>query len=550
MDAFAGHLAINLASAGICQDKLASAGIDPNTLMIDMWELVNSGEVGQAEAMLAAVIKVCTPASAVPAADAQNPAPPAPASAAPPAAASAAPAATTAPASAAPVPELVAPAATPASAAHAVPELVAPPVAASSAPAATTALASAAHAVPEVVAPASAVPAPAVPTAGAALEPVPVTPPPTRMLASPRAGLPAMPTEPAAAASAVHREACHIDTPSCKAVVKGTRRWGTRRALANRRPAASAAAAATDSQPAANERMLMTDLRTAFMNAMRAASAETIEPVSEVFKHVNPNAHLAPTDSQMFWAIEQSDVQLGKADIAALAADIVSTWRACRRGMQRHHECDEIVGRMWPGRCVQDVALAIDDRAKYEAFMDTLVLVDTEFSILASAMATDPAVPERLMKRPAASAAPASPGSEENDFEGESAPPRSKKTPAAKASAAKASAAQASEASAAQASAAKAAPSDLLLARNRLRSDMISDPTFMPGAASRVRFGAAQKILKAARAGYSHAAVAASPDVALGLKDLHSMTASAVEHRSGCPKCRWNSRGCRKCRGE
>ena len=256
MNAFAGHLAINLASAGICQDKLASAGIDPNTLMIDMWELVKSGEVGQAEAMLAAVIKVCTPASAVPAADAQNPAPPAPASAAPPAAASAAPAATTAPASAAPVPELVAPGATPASAAHAV---------------------------PEVVAPASAVPAPAVPTAGAALEPVPVTPPPTRMLASPRAGLPAMPTEPvAAAASAVHREACHIDTPSCKAVVKGTRRWGTRRALATRRPAASAAAAATDSQPAVNiKRMLMTDLRTAFMNAMRAASAETIEPVSE-----------------------------------------------------------------------------------------------------------------------------------------------------------------------------------------------------------------------------------------------------------------------------
>ena len=46
----------------------------------------------------------------------------------------------------------------------------------------------------------------------------------------------------------------------------------------------------------------------------------------------------------MFWAIEQSGVELGKADIAALAADIVSTWRACRRGMQRHHECDEIVG--------------------------------------------------------------------------------------------------------------------------------------------------------------------------------------------------------------
>ena len=261
----------------------------------------------------------------------------------------------------------------------------------------------------------------------------------------------------------------------------------------------------------------------------------------------------------MFWAIEQSDVQLGKADIAALAADIVSTWRACRRGMQRHHECDEIVGRMWPGRCVQDVALAIDDRAKYEAFMDTLVLVDTEFSILASAMATDPAVPERLMKRPAASAAPASPGSEENDFEGESAPSRSKKKPAAKASAAKASAAQASEASAAQASAAKASeasaaqasaakaePNDLLLARNRLRGEMLSDPNFMPGAASRVRFGAAQKILKAARAGYSHAALAASPDVALGLKDLHSMTASAPG--SGCPKCRW--RGCRKCRGE
>ena len=558
MDAFAGHLATNLASAGICPDKLASAGIDPNTLMIDMWELVNSGEVGQAEALLAAVIKVCTPASAVPAADAQNPAPPAPASAAPPAAASAAPAATTAPASAAPVPELVAPpaasaapAATPASAAHAVPELVAPPAAASSAPAATTAPASAAHAVPEVVAPASAVPAPAVPTAGAALEPAPVTPPPMRMLASPRAGLPAMPTEPvAAAASAVHRDACHIDTPSCKAVVKGTRRWGTRRALANRRPAASAAAAATDSQPAADERMLMTDLRTAFMNAMRAASAELIEPVSELFKHVNPNAHLAPTDSQMFWAIEQSDVQLGKAEIAALAADIVSTWRACRRGMQRHHECDKIVGRMWPGRCVQDVALAIDDRAKYEAFMDTLVLVDTEFSILASAMATDPAVPERLMKRPAASAAPASPGSEESDFEGESAPPPSKKT-AAKASAAKASAAQASvaKASAAQASAAKATANDLQLARSRLRSAMISDPNFMPGAASRVRFGAAQNILKAARAGYSHAALAASPDVDLRLKDFR-MTASAVEHRSGCSKCRWNSSGCRKCRGE
>ena len=86
------------------------------------------------------------------------------------------------------------------------------------------------------------------------------------------------------------------------------------------------------------------------------------------------------------------------------------------------------------------------------------------------------------------------------------------------------------------------------LTRNRLRSDMLSDPNFMPGAALRVRFGAAQKILKTARAGYSHAALAASPDVALGLKDLHSMTASAVEHRSGCSKCRWN--GCRKCRGE
>ena len=421
MDAFAGHLVANLASAGIYPGTMASAGIDPRRLLIDMWKWVSSGEAGKAEALLADVIKFCTPASAVPAADAQNPGPPAPASAAPPAAASAAP-------TAAPVPELTAPpaasaapAATPASAAHAVPELVAP--AASSAPAATTAPASAAHAVPEVVAPASAVPAPAVPTAGAALETVPVTPPPS-MLASPRAGLPAMPTEPiAAAASAVHHDACHIDAPSCKAVMKGARKW---LALA-KRPAASAATAATDSQPGA--RMLLTDLRTAFMNAMlNAPSPEAIEPVSEFFKHVNPDAHLAPTNSQMAWAIEQAGVQLEKAEIEAMAADICSTWRGCRRGMQRHHECDKIVGRMWPGRCVQDVALAIDDKAKYEEFMDTLVFVHNEFSILASAMATDPAEPERLMKRPAASAAPASPGSEENDFEGESAPPPNKKT--------------------------------------------------------------------------------------------------------------------------
>ena len=416
MDAFAGHLVANLASAGIYPGTMASAGIDPRRLLIDMWKWVSSGEAGKAEALLADVIKFCTPASAVPATDAQNPGPPAPASAAPPAAASAAP-------TAAPVPELTAPpaasaapAATPASAAHAVPELVAP--AASSAPAATTAPASAAHAVPEVVAPASAVPAPAVPTAGAALETVPVTPPPS-MLASPRAGLPAMPTEPiAAAASAVHHDACHIDAPSCKAVMKGARKW---LALA-KRPAASAATAATDSQPGA--RMLLTDLRTAFMNAMlNAPSPEKIEPVSAFFKHVNPDAHLAPTNSQMAWAIEQAGARLEKAEIAAMAADIVSAWRGCRRGMQRHHECDKIVGRMWPGRCVQDVALAIDDKAKYEEFMDTLVFVHNEFSILASAMATDPAEPERLMKRPAASAAPASPGSEENDFEGESAPP-------------------------------------------------------------------------------------------------------------------------------
>ena len=78
---------------------------------------------------------------------------------------------------------------------------------------------------------------------------------------------------------------------------------------------------------------------------------------------------------------------------------------------------------------------------------------------------------------------------------------------------------------------------------------MISDPNFMPGAASKVRFGEAQNILKAARAGYSHAALAASPDVDLRLKDFR-MTASAVEHQSGCSKCRWNSSGCRQCRGE
>ena len=207
MDAFAGQLATSLASAGICQDMLASAGIDPNKLMTEMWELVKCGEQGRAVARLAAVVQACAPASAVPAAAAQNPAPPGPASAAP------------------------------------VPELVAPPAAASAAPAATTAPASAAHAVPEVVAPTA--PASAVPV-GAALEPA-------------RAGLPA---------------AGMPDTPSCMAVVKGARRW-------MRRPAASAAAAATDSQSAAEDsqatRMEMADVRAAFMDAMsHAASFEAI----------------------------------------------------------------------------------------------------------------------------------------------------------------------------------------------------------------------------------------------------------------------------------
>ena len=74
----------------------------------------------------------------------------------------------------------------------------------------------------------------------------------------------------------------------------------------------------------------------------------------------------------------------------------------------RYEPCAVHIDGVWPGRCVQDVALAINDKARHEAFMDTLVIVDAEFSIMASAMATNPPVPKRLVERPAASAAPGS----------------------------------------------------------------------------------------------------------------------------------------------
>ena len=75
-----------------------------------------------------------------------------------------------------------------------------------------------------------------------------------------------------------------------------------------RRPAASAAAAATDSQSAAEDsqatRMEMADVRAAFMDALRhAASADAIS--AELFKLVDPNTCLAPTKLQMASATEQ-----------------------------------------------------------------------------------------------------------------------------------------------------------------------------------------------------------------------------------------------------
>ena len=230
-------------------------------------------------------------------------------------------------------------------------------------------------------------------------------------------------------------------------------------------------------------------------------------------------------------AIEQSaaekHVYLSKTRIAALAADIVSTWRQCRRTIQRHNECDKIVGRMWPGRCVQDVALAIGDKARHEAFMDTLVIVDTEFSIMASAMATNPPVPKRLKKRPAASAAPASPGAEEapaieNESAAEASPPSKK-------------------------------GSALAAQRARIVSGVLKDTNFMPGAPQKERFSAAQKMLSAASAahGSSDYLQRAPSNSVLALQRWHDMSASAAEPGSkfGCAKCRWKHTGCGKCRG-
>ena len=590
MQAFAKTLAARLASAGVHLPAMAAAGIDPNKFLADAWEHVSTGSPATMDARLQAAVQAAVMACGAPAALAA-PASPAPVAAAPTASAAVA---LTEPAALA-APDLDAPAAAPtASAAIAAADAV---VLATPPPADGLPVAPSASAEPELedgfVPPASAVPGAVRPPLhrlgcmdGAAIDSSPCSP--LTLCSDSR---PRIPRRRAGRGRVAQRGHAPASAASRMAVLHGHKKWGTpRRSSQASAVDSQASACTTDSQDSVRgPRLRSQELRTAFVNAiLDAASAAGVDPpvVFEILDATiklqdnlveqNAQHYCAPTKHQMASAIARgaSDVRakVRAAKVVALAADIVTAWRWARRATASWRDMgDDLVQRIWPGRCMRDVALAMShDQKRCDTFMEQLAFVDTEFSLMASALGAEPVVPERLMKRPAAAsaAAQAATASATQASAAEAAT-------AAQASAALASATQASAAadaraslaaavaaqasvsaaqasaaaapkrpadrdSAAQASAAETAPkppppkaarasaAPALAAeegppwkqvRARMVSDMLQDKSFMPGAPQRERFAGVQKAL-----------AALAPRASAG----------------GCSKCRY--KGCNKCR--
>ena len=273
------------------------------------------------------------------------------------------------------------------------------------------------------------------------------------------------------------------------------------------------------------------------MNAiLDAASAAGVDPpvvfldatkLQDDLVEQNAQHYCAPTRHQMASAIARgaSDVRakVPAAKVVALAADIVTAWRWARRATASWRDMgDDLVQRIWPGRCMRDVALAMShDQKRCDTFMEQLAFVDTEFSLMASALGAEPVVPERLMKRPAAAsaAAQAAPASATQASAAEAAT-------AAQASAAPASATQASAEAAADARASLAAATAAQASVSAAQASAAAAPKRPPPKAARA---------SAAQASAAEEAAAAPKPPPAKAAQASAAQASAAEGAAAAP---------------